>query len=43
MLVCLAVWVGVWGYLWSLDAKVRRLREDLSHGINDGLEEEDGP
>ena len=29
MLVPLIVWVAVWGYLWSLDRKVKRLELDL--------------
>ncbi len=29
MVVPLLVWVAVWGYLWTLDGKVRRLQQDL--------------
>lgn len=29
MLVPLLVWIAVWGYLWTLDAKVKRLEEDV--------------
>jgi CcmD family protein len=29
MLVPLLVWVAVWGYLWNLDGKVRRLKEEM--------------
>ena len=29
MLVPLLVWIAVWGYLWNLDAKVKRLERDL--------------
>ncbi len=29
MLVPLLVWVAVWGYLWNLDGKVRRLQEEM--------------
>ena len=30
MLVPLLVLIAVWGYLWRLDAKVRRLERDLA-------------
>lgn len=30
MLVPLLIWVAVWGYLWSLDGKVKRLRQELA-------------
>ncbi|MBV9849482.1 MAG: hypothetical protein JO250_07325 [Armatimonadetes bacterium] len=30
MLVPLLVWIAVWGYLWRLDDKVKRLERDLS-------------
>ena len=29
MLVPLLVWVAVWGYLWNLDGKVRRLKDEM--------------
>jgi CcmD family protein len=29
MLVPLLVWVAVWGYLWNLDGKVRRLQNEM--------------
>ena len=29
MLVPLLVWVAVWGYLWNLDGKVKRLQEEM--------------
>ena len=29
MLVPLLVWVAVWGYLWNLDGKVKRLKEEM--------------
>jgi len=29
MLVPLLVWVAVWGYLWNLDGKVRRLQDEM--------------
>lgn len=30
MLVPLLIWLAVWGYLWSLDFKVKRLQQDLA-------------
>ena len=30
MLVPLLVWIAVWGYLWNLDNKVKRLERDLT-------------
>ena len=42
MLVPLLVWVAVWGYLWNLDGKVKRLQEDLSR-LPDGREEDETP
>jgi len=30
MLVPLLVWIAVWGYLWSLDGKVKRLEREMS-------------
>lgn len=30
MLVPLLIWVAVWVYLWSLDAKVKRLWQELA-------------
>lgn len=38
MLVPLLVWVAVWGYLCSLDAKIKRLQHELRQG--DETEEE---
>lgn len=29
MLVPLLIWVAVWGYLWNLDAKVKRLAREM--------------
>jgi CcmD family protein len=29
MLVPLLVWVAVWGYLWTLDGKVKRLQQEM--------------
>ncbi len=29
MLVPLLVWVAVWGYLWNLDGKVKRLQAEM--------------
>lgn len=29
MLVPLVVWASVWGYLWSLDRKVKRLEAEI--------------
>lgn len=29
MLVPLLVWAAVWGYLWNLDSKVKRLEEEM--------------
>jgi CcmD family protein len=29
MLVPLLVWIAVWGYLWNLDGKVKRLQQEL--------------
>ena len=29
MLVPLLIWVAVWGYLWSLDGKVKRLQDEM--------------
>lgn len=29
MVVPLLVWVAVWGYLWSLDARVRKLAAEV--------------
>ena len=37
MLVPLLVWVAVWGYLWNLDGKVKRLEEEMKR-----LEDSDG-
>ena len=31
MLVPLLIWVAVWGYLWNLDGKVKRLEEEVRH------------
>ncbi len=30
MLVPLLIWVAVWGYLWNLDGKVKRLEDEMS-------------
>jgi hypothetical protein len=30
MLVPLLIWLAVWAYLWSLDAKVKKLQQDLA-------------
>jgi CcmD family protein len=30
MLVPLLVWIAVWSYLWTLDAKVKRLQGELA-------------
>lgn len=29
MLVPLIIWIAVWAYLWSLDAKVKRLEREM--------------
>ena len=29
MLVPLLIWVAVWGYLWNLDGKVKRLQNEM--------------
>lgn len=29
MLVPLLVWLAVWGYLWTLDGKVKRLEQQM--------------
>ncbi len=29
MLVPLIVWICVWAYLWNLDGKVKRLKEEM--------------
>ncbi len=29
MIVPLLIWAAVWGYLWRLDGKVKRLEQDL--------------
>ena len=29
MLVPLLIWVAVWGYLWNLDGKVKRLQSEM--------------
>ena len=39
MLVPLLVWVAVWGYLWNLDAKVKRLTREMQR-LNDGESED---
>ncbi len=41
MLVPLLVWLAVWGYLWTLDAKVKRLERDLVRA--EQREDEDEP
>jgi CcmD family protein len=30
MLVPLLVWLAVWGYLWNLDGKVKRLQQEMA-------------
>ena len=30
MIVPLVVWLAVWGYLWSLDLKVKKLALDIA-------------
>jgi hypothetical protein len=30
MIVPLLVWLAVWGYLWSLDTKVKKIEADLA-------------
>ncbi len=40
MLVPLLIWVAVWGYLWNLDGKVKRLEEVMSR-LQEGREEEE--
>ncbi len=39
MLVPLLVWIAVWGYLWTLDQKVKRLERDFRQPHN--VEEDD--
>lgn len=39
MLVPLLVWVAVWGYLWMLDNKVKRLEREFRRP--DTVEEDD--
>ena len=39
MLVPLIIWIAVWAYLWSLDAKVRRL-ERVMHRFDAGESED---
>ena len=34
MLVPLLVWIAVWGYLWALDAKVKRLELAMKRDEN---------
>jgi hypothetical protein len=38
MLVPLLVWIAVWGYLWNLDGKVKRLKHQM-YQISDEREE----
>ncbi len=39
MLVPLLIWIAVWGYLWTLDGKVKRLEQQMQRlGVQ---EEED--
>jgi CcmD family protein len=35
MMVPLIVWVAVWGYLWTLDRKVKRLEAELTQSSGD--------
>lgn len=39
MLVPLIVWVSVWGYLWNLDGKIHRLKEEMQR-LDEGESEE---
>lgn len=39
MLVPLLVWLAVWGYLWTLDGKVKRLEQQMQR--LSGSEEDD--
>ena len=39
MLVPLLIWVAVWGYLWNLDGKVKRLEREMQR--LDATESED--
>ena len=41
MLVPLLVWIAVWGYLWTLDGKVKRLQQDLAR-YDQGREDDEG-
>ncbi|MGO8673508.1 MAG: CcmD family protein [Capsulimonadaceae bacterium] len=35
MIVPLMVWIAVWGYLWTLDRKVKRLEAELDNPEGD--------
>ena len=37
MLVPLIVWICVWAYLWNLDGKIKRLKEDMQR-LDEGEE-----
>ena len=39
MLVPLLIWAAVWGYLWNLDGKVKRLEREMQR--RDEVESED--
>ncbi len=39
MLVPLLIFIGLWAYLWNLDGKVRRLKDEMQR--LDGPENED--
>jgi hypothetical protein len=40
MLVPLLVWIAVWGYLWNLDGKVKRLEHLMSQSLDEREENE---
>jgi CcmD family protein len=40
MLVPLLVWIAVWGYLWNLDGKVKRLEQLMSQSLDEREENE---
>lgn len=39
MLVPLIVWICVWAYLWNLDGKIKRLKEEMGR-LDDAESEE---
>ena len=39
MLVPLIVWICVWAYLWNLDGKIKRLKEEMGR-LDEGESEE---